>query len=125
MSDKPLLTVSVDFDGTITKSSDPSSSDFNVLRPQCRESMLILDTLGVKFYLLTGREDKYTEEAVNLCKKWRLPIDLSAPHRKIITDVYIDDNNLGCTGIDWSAIYYMLYYRVLSIKAKNAKEEVE
>ena len=122
MSNKPLLTVSVDFDGTITKSSDPSSSDFNVLRPWCKESMSLLSELGVKFYLLTGRRDEYTQEAIDLCKKWKLPIDLSAPHRKIITDVYIDDNNLGCTGIDWSAIYYMLYYRVLYIKAKNTKE---
>ena len=123
MIDKPLLTVSVDFDGTITKSSDSGSPDFNVLRPWCKESMVLLDTLGVKFYLLTGREDRYTEEALNLCRKWELPIDLSNPHRKIIADVYIDDRNLGCTGIDWSTIYYMLYYRVLSIKSSKEKKK--
>lgn len=122
MSDKPLLTVSVDFDGTITKSPDPDSPDFNVLRPYCKELMTFLNAVGVKFYLLTGRKDEYTQEAIDLCKEWELPIDFSNPHRKIVTDVYIDDKNLECTEVNWWSICLILYSRVLYIKAKNTKE---
>ena len=122
MTDEALLTVSVDFDGTITQSSDPNTLGFNALRPDCEAVMWSLYYLGVRFRLLTGRRDEWTPEAVRLCKHWNLPIDTSTPNRKMISDVYIDDKNLGCTGIDWRMIYDMLSCRVLSIKSKKKEE---
>lgn len=103
-----MIKVSVDFDGTITRAAEPYEKGFNVIRPYCKEVMDELTRRGVKFLLLTGRRPEYLQEAVSLCKKWRLPIDVSHPKEKIGSDVYIDDKNLGCTEIDWKAIYYQL-----------------
>lgn len=102
------MKVSVDFDGTITMSGDPKSVGFNKIRPGCKEALDRLSEAGIEFYLLTGREEKYVHEAVSLCKKWGLPIDTDNPTRKTISDVYIDDKNLGCTGISWDFIAMQL-----------------
>lgn len=103
------MIVSVDFDGTITEASSPDKPGFNVLRPACAQVMWKLHHMGVKFYLLTGRREEWIPEAVQLCKKWGLPIDTSHPNTKVISDFYIDDKNIGCVGIDWLRIYDMLH----------------
>ena len=98
------MVVSVDFDGTITRAAEPVMEGFNKLAPHCKAVMEELAGMGVEFRLLTARRDCYVPEAVNLCKEWGLPIDLSTPTRKTGADVFIDDRNLGCTGIDWKDI---------------------
>ena len=103
------MVVSVDFDGTITKSSDFNNDGFNVIRPGCKKAMQELTKIGVQFVLLTGRSPEWVGEAVRLCQEWALPIDVSTPNTKRITDIYIDDKNLGCTGIDWKVIYRQIY----------------
>lgn len=109
---KTLVSVSVDFDGTITKAPHYGDLGYNELRPECKEVMNALYPLGVTFRLLTGRQEEYLQEALDLCRAWDLPIDLSSPTRKTITDFYIDDKNLGCLGIDWGSVYRILYAEV-------------
>lgn len=116
------MLVSVDFDGTITKSSNPEDLGFNSLRPHCKDVMWRLHYMGVEFRLLTGRRDEWTPEAVRLCKEWGLPIDTSQPNRKVISDFYIDDRNLGCVGIDWLCIYDMLR-SALALKTLEASND--
>lgn len=98
------MIISVDFDGTITKSSDPKDRGFNKIRPHCREVMNRLAGKGVKFVLLTGRHYRYVQEAVDLCEEWALPIDTTFPKTKMIADIYIDDKAYGAPYIDWLQI---------------------
>lgn len=119
------MIVSVDFDGTITRSSDPQSAGFNCIRPGCKETLLSLNKMGVKFLLLTGRRPEWTPEAVELCKKWKLPIDVEHPNTKRISDVYIDDRNIGCTGIDWDMLRRQLYSMLLEKKSGSHHKEKE
>lgn len=99
------MIISVDFDGTITQSSNPKEEGFNKLRPECRYFMWKMAELGVKFILLTGRRDEWVQEAVDLCKKWKLPIDTTTPTRKQIADYYFDDRNFPKREIDWTDLY--------------------
>lgn len=102
-----MLTVSVDFDGTITESTIAGDRGFNQIRYMCKEMMDELSKMGVRFILLTARK-KYLKEAIDLCKKWELPIDVSTPNEKQDSDYYIDDKALGGMEIDWIKIGYML-----------------
>lgn len=98
------LVVSVDFDGTITKAAEPQERGFNKIRPHCKEVMDKLSALGVKFVLLTAR-DWYLNEALELCKKWQLPLDLSHPNRMTKSDFYINDKSIFMPEVDWKKIY--------------------
>lgn len=98
------MKVSVDFDGTITKSSDVRNPEFEVLREDCKDVMLYLSKKGVEFVLLTARKFKYVGRAVMLCKKWGLPIDCSTPKMKQDCTFFIDDKNIDCEEINWNKI---------------------
>lgn len=104
----PCLTVSVDFDGTITGSHIPGTVGFNKIKDGCKRAMDLLHKMGVNFYLLTGRQE-HLQEALNLCKGWNLPIFTFQPNTKKITDFYIDDKDVSCQRIDWEQIYAFLY----------------
>lgn len=97
------ITVSVDFDGTITKSAEHGQEGFNVLRENCKESMDYLSKRGVSFYLLTARQE-YLQEAIDLCKEWNLPICTVNPTEKKITNWYIEDRAVGVSAVDWVEI---------------------
>lgn len=119
------LTVSVDFDGTITQAAHPGSAGFNELAPSCKEAMTNLHDLGVRFYLLTSRRE-YLEEAVDKCKEWGLPIQTWKPNEKKMTDFYIDDKDVSCQRIDWEQIYAFLYSVMEERMGKSfIKKEVE
>ena len=104
----PCLTVSVDFDGTITSSTIPGTVGFNKIKDGCKKAMDLLHKMGVNFYLLTGRQD-HLQEALERCKEWNLPICTFQPNTKKITDFYIDDKDISCSEIDWENIYAFLY----------------
>ena len=97
------ITVSVDFDGTITKSAEHGQEGFNVLRENCKESMDYLSKRGVSFYLLTARQE-YLPEAIALCKEWNLPICTTNPTMKKITNWYIEDRAVGVSDVNWVEI---------------------
>lgn len=96
------MKVSVDFDGTITKSADDLDPGFEVLREDCKEVMLYLHDKGVEFVLLTARKFEYVGRAVMLCKEWGLPIDCSTPKIKQDCTFLIDDKNIDCDEVDWN-----------------------
>lgn len=97
------ITVSVDFDGTITKSAEHGQEGFNVLRENCKEAMDYLSKRGVSFYLLTARHE-YLPEAIDLCRKWDLPICTTNPTVKKITNWYIEDRAVGVSDVNWVEI---------------------
>lgn len=103
------MTVSVDFDGTITQTPNPGEDGFNKIRPHCKETMVMLNAMGVDFILLTGRKPEWVGEAIALCKEWELPVDVSTPNTKKITDYYIDDKCIYCREVDWNEIFDILY----------------
>ena len=97
---KPII--AVDFDGTITQKSDfpficstPNNNVISFLKNAKKYGAIII--------LWTCRENKYLEEAVEYCKKYKVPIDLVNEHadyvdinsRKIYADYYIDDKSSG------------------------------
>lgn len=97
------ITVSVDFDGTITKSAEHGQEGFNVLRENCKESMDYLSKRGVSFYLLTARQE-YLAEAIDLCEEWNLPICTGNSTVKKITNWYIEDRAVGVSNVNWVEI---------------------
>ena len=97
------ITVSVDFDGTITKSTSPGQEGFNVLRENCKEVMDYLSRRGVSFYLLTARQE-YLMEAIDFCREWNLPICTNNPTVKKITNWYIEDRAVGVSDVNWVEI---------------------
>lgn len=111
-----MLTIAVDFDGTIVTHEYPKIG---------REIPFAIDTLKriqndfqVCLVMWTVREGKELQEAVDFCKDRGLefyainnnyPEEKSSDQqpRKLKADLFIDDRNLG--GIpDWGVIYQMI-----------------
>ena len=111
-----MLTIAVDFDGTIVTHEYPKIG---------REIPFAIDTLKriqndfqVCLVMWTVREGKELQEAVDFCKERGLEfyaINNNYPEekitdkqpRKLKADLFIDDRNLG--GIpDWGVIYQMI-----------------
>ena len=126
---KRMLTIAVDFDGTIVEHKYPSIG---------REKPFAMDVLrqlaadGHRLILWTAREGKLLEEALAYCEKRGVSFyaansnhpagylfeETSSGPSKIVADVYIDDHNLG--GLpDWSEIYTMLSGGVYPKKRKK------
>jgi hypothetical protein len=104
VADKHLLTIAVDFDGTIVEHKYPDIGE---------EIMFAFDTLkalqkqGHRLILWTFRSGKELEAAIEFCRKHGVEFyavnknfpeeefDPATMSRKIIADVYIDDRNVG------------------------------
>jgi hypothetical protein len=99
--------ISIDFDGTITKSSFP---DLGEPQEGAMETMRDLIAAGYLLILNTCRENEkrraYLTEAVNFCRSHGVefvsvnenrPEDefRDKPGRKVYASVYIDDRNFG------------------------------
>lgn len=106
----PIL--AVDFDGTITNSTDLREFDIDSPpKKHCKEVLDRLHRRGCVIILWTCRQGAFLKEAINYCRKHELPIYLfneNAPTipwdcRKIYADYYIDDLSFDKdTGaIDW------------------------
>ena len=112
-----MLTIAVDFDGTIVEHAYPKIG---------REIPFAISTLrklqdedGCRIVLWTVRSGPLLDEAVAFCRQRGLEFyavnaefpeedRLDDGRRKIAADVYIDDRNLG--GLpDWGVIYTALH----------------
>ncbi len=116
MTGEAVLTIAVDFDGTIVEHDYPRIG---------REMLFAFDTLkaiqkkGHKLILWTYREGPLLEEAVEYCRKngvefyavnksYAEEVLQEGVSRKIHADLFIDDRNIG--GFPgWGKIYQMLY----------------
>ena len=96
MSYKPI--VAVDFDGTLALDSQyPNIGRFNT---RLYEALMELKDIGWSIVLWTCREGKELREAVEWCKMNGLefdainenPPEVSFKSRKVVADMYIDDN---------------------------------
>lgn len=106
------MTIAVDFDNTITDET-PFPRTGNI-RSNCYEVLNWLSSKGFKLYLYTCRKGVYLQEAIELIKKWKLPLEIPLKCNdelsldKVLADFYIDDRNIGnfYQNIDWLKIKY-------------------
>lgn len=110
-----MLTIAIDFDGTIVEHEYPRIG---------REIPFAISTLrrlqdedGCRLILWTVRSGELLDEAVEYCRKRGLEFYAvnkdnpeesdDEPQHKINADIYIDDRNLG--GLpDWGVIYSVI-----------------
>jgi hypothetical protein len=110
-----LLTIAVDFDGTLCKYAFPGIGEQDDNHKQLMETIIKLQSQGHKLILWTNRGDneqyKSLTEAVEWCKSKGLEFDainenlptqkkLSGYSPKIMADYYIDDKALSFRNIN-------------------------
>lgn len=102
------LVVAVDFDGTITKDND-FPHNIGVLRDGCKEAIDYIRQQH-KVIIWTCRNGEYLEEMEQFLRDNQIAYDgintdiYPKTDRKIMADIYIDDKNIFCNGIDWVKI---------------------
>jgi hypothetical protein len=97
------LIVAVDFDKCLIEEI-PSLSTNYTLKPNARNTINKLSSLGVEFILNTSRYGWYYDSAVEFIRSEKLNIHVQEYEHKVPADVYIDDCNIFCQYIDWYEI---------------------
>lgn len=97
------MKIAVDFDGTLVDPSTFPTFDYK-LKPNAKRVLNRLSKKGIVFYLNTARYTWYRLPAIYFIKKNKLPIITHLFNRKPQCDLYIDDSNIFCNGIDWLKI---------------------
>ncbi len=126
-----VLTIAVDFDGTIVENKYPQIGKPIMF---ALESLKKLQEEGHLLILWTYRSGKELDKAVEFCKKNGInfyAVNKSYPEevfddsqsRKIQADIFIDDRNIGGL-IGWGEIYQTLGKETVypSKKLKNKKK---
>jgi len=114
MFDK-MLTIAVDFDGTIVEEAFPK---IGKPMPFAFETLKMLEDKGHRLILWTVRTGKPLEDAVAFCKKNGIEFYAvnnefaeeehhGRSSRKINADIFIDDRNVGGF-LGWGAIYHII-----------------
>ena len=113
---KNLLTIAIDFDGTIVEHKYPAIGKELLF---ATDTLKILQSKGHKLILWTYRAGSELTEAVDFCKQRGVEfyaVNKNYPEekfndkisRKILADLYIDDRNFG--GLPkWTDIYHSLH----------------
>lgn len=111
---KSIKYVGIDFDGTIA--TEGSFPDVGELIPHAPNVINKLKNRGFVIVIWTCREGEVAEKAKEFLNTNGIsydyfnenPCDLIAKYgnncRKVGVDVFIDDKNIGCNGIDWLEI---------------------
>ena len=112
---KELLTIAVDFDGTIVEDEYP-----NIGKPKlfAVETLQKLRDNGHRLILWTYRSGRHLKEAVAFCEEQGIKfyaVNKSFPEeefdpkysRKIQADLFIDDRNIGGL-MGWGEIHHLL-----------------
>lgn len=103
------MIIAVDFDNTlIEKVKYPSIKNYK-LKKNVKNTLEELSRHN-KLILCTSRHGWYFIPAVLFIKKHKLPIKIH--YGKPSADIYIDDKNLGCKGIDWLEIKELILKEV-------------
>ena len=112
---KSSLLIAIDFDGTIVENRFPF---IGRIRPFAFETMEALQIKGHRLILWTPRTGQKLDEAIKFCRNHGIEfyaVNKNYPEeiwdnndsRKILADIYIDDNNIG--GIpSWGEIYQQI-----------------
>jgi hydroxymethylpyrimidine pyrophosphatase-like HAD family hydrolase len=110
-----LLTIAVDFDGTIVEDAYPK---IGKPQPFAFETLKMLEAKGHRLVLWTVRSGKTLKEAVAFCKQngiefYAVNNDFAEEEfsgkgsRKINADIFIDDRNVGGF-IGWGEVYQQI-----------------
>ena len=97
------MTVAVDFDNCLVEYADTPFGEF-ILKPNAKNVIKKYANRGVDFVLNTARYGSYIDPALDFIKKENLPIKHIISASKINADVYIDDKNIFCKGVNWNEI---------------------
>lgn len=112
------MTVAVDFDGTIVENQYPQ---IGRLQSGAKDTLQRLHNDGHKIIIWTCRSGDLLVEAVNFLLWHGIPFDqvndnlrenieqYGGNSRKVCADIYIDDRNLFCDGVDWERVYYHFF----------------
>lgn len=114
MFDK-MLTIAVDFDGTIAEDAYPK---IGKPMPFAFETLKMLEAKGHRLILWTVRSGKPLTEAIEFCKKHGIEFYAvnnefaeeefsKRGSRKINADIFIDDRNVGGF-IGWGSVYQVI-----------------
>ncbi|MCM4160049.1 hydrolase [Antarcticibacterium flavum] len=125
-----ILTIAVDFDGTIVENKYPAIGKPVLF---AFETLQKLQEEGHHLILWTYRSGRELEEAVNFCRNKGIEfyaVNKSYPEeiydeglsRKIQADIFIDDRNFG--GLKgWGEIYHSLSTGTTNSKTPNLKRK--
>lgn len=102
MKDTKDTIVAIDFDNTITtRSSFPNTGQLNL---EAFDFIQKVKQLGCKIVLNTSRIGRAKQEAIELCEKWKIPLDGVAKN-KICAMYYIEDRSHRLYEIDFNTEY--------------------
>jgi trehalose-6-phosphatase len=125
MTQKPKLTLAIDFDGTIAHTEYPI---IIALKPQAKEVINKLYDEGHIIIINSCRVNQYAAMMKNFLDDHGLLYHLineNSPHRiqtygsdtrKISADLYIDDHNIGCEDINWLVVYEQIQSYIKKVK---------
>lgn len=110
-----LLTIAVDFDGTIVEDAYPK---IGKPQPFAFETLKMLEAKGHRLILWTVRKGRSLQEAVEFCKQngiefYAVNNDFAEEEfsgrgsRKINADIFVDDRNVGGF-IGWGEVYQQI-----------------
>lgn len=125
---KKLLTIAIDFDGTIVEDAYPKIGKPRIF---AFETLKTLEQDGHRLILWTYRSGKRLDEAVEFCKNNGIEfyaINASYPEeeyessksRKILADLFIDDRNIGELK-GWGEVYQIISNQPLNVSPKPKK----
>jgi hydroxymethylpyrimidine pyrophosphatase-like HAD family hydrolase len=110
-----MLTIAVDFDGTIAEDAYPK---IGKPMPFAFETLKMLEAKGHRLILWTVRSGKTLQEAVAYCKKHGIEFYAvnnefaeeqfsGRGSRKVNADIFIDDRNIGGF-VGWGTVYHLI-----------------
>lgn len=111
------MKVAVDFDGTLVEPLEYPNTSY-MLKENAKEVLERLTKKGVEFELYTARYGWWRLPAITFCKENKLPIKTKLFNKKPKADLYIDNSNIFCEGIDWLEIEKEIL-RKLELKCTN------
>ena len=97
------MKIAIDFDGTLVEPSKFPTFKYQ-FKPHAEEVIRWFGKLGISMVLNTARYTWYRLPAILFIKKNKLPIKVQWINKKPQADLYIDDANIFCNGIDWLKI---------------------
>ena len=97
------MKIAIDFDGTLVEPSTFPTYDYK-LKPYARKAIEKFAKNGIEMVLNTARYTWYRIPAILFVKRQKLPIKTYLINKKPQCDLYIDDANIFCKGIDWKKI---------------------
>lgn len=98
------MTIAVDFDRTLIEDIEYPDNNYKLKKNAFEVINKLNNEYEIKFILNTQRYGWYFWSAVRFIRRNKLPIKIKLTLHKVKADLYIDDKNINCKGIDWLEI---------------------